>query len=98
VNGQQLINAWNDHAPRKDQGKITLQAGQKYDIKLNYYERKGGAVMQLYWSTPSKAQQIIPKAYLYSSVSTHSGSDSSTNSSGGFNTHSGSDSRTNITF
>lgn len=68
VNGQQLINAWNDHAPRKDQGKITLQAGQKYDIKVNYYERKGGAVMQLYWSTPSKAQQIIPKAYLYSSV------------------------------
>ena len=68
VNGQQLINAWNDHVPRQDQGKITLQAGQKYDIKVDYYERTGGALMQLSWSTPSIAKQIIPKAYLYSSI------------------------------
>jgi PA14 domain len=70
VNGQQLINAWNDHSPRQDKGKITLQAGQKYDIKVDYYERTGGALMQLSWSTPSIAQQIIPKSYLYSSVPT----------------------------
>jgi PA14 domain len=68
VNGQQLINAWNDHGPQQDSGTITLQAGQKYDIKVDYYEHTGGAVMQLNWSTPTIARQIIPQAYLYSSV------------------------------
>jgi PA14 domain len=68
VNGQKLIDAWNDHASQQDSGTITLQAGQKYDIKVDYYERTGGAVMQLNWSTPHMAQQPIPQAYLYSSV------------------------------
>jgi PA14 domain len=68
VNGQQLINAWNDHGPQQDSGTITLQAGQKYDIKVDYYEHTGGAVMQLNWSTPTIARQVIPQAYLYSSV------------------------------
>jgi PA14 domain len=68
VNGQQLIDAWNDHGPQQDRGTITLQAGQKYDIKVEYYERAGGSVMQLYWSAPTIAQQVIPQAYLYSSV------------------------------
>jgi PA14 domain len=70
VNGQQLINAWNDHGPQQDSGTITLQAGQKYDIKVNYYDRAGGAVMQLNWATPRIVQQAIPQAYLYSSVVT----------------------------
>jgi hypothetical protein len=70
VNGQQLINAWNDHGPQQDSGIITLQAGQKYDIKVNYYDRAGGAVMQLNWATPRIAQQAIPQSYLYSSVVT----------------------------
>ncbi|WP_404786110.1 PA14 domain-containing protein [Altericista sp. CCNU0014] len=70
VNGQRLIDAWNDHAVRQDSGTISLQAGQKYDIKVNYYERKGEAVAQLYWSAPNIAQQIIPQAYLYSSAGT----------------------------
>ncbi len=70
VNGQQLINAWDDHASKQDSGTITLQAGQKYDIKVNYYERAGGAVMQLNWSAPHIARQVIPQDYLYSSVVT----------------------------
>jgi PA14 domain len=70
VNGQRLINAWNDHAPRFDRGSISLQAGQKYDIKVEYYERSGGAVAELYWSGPNLSQQIIPAKYLYSNQST----------------------------
>jgi PA14 domain len=68
VNGQQLINSWNDHGAQLDSGTISLQAGQKYDIKVDYYERSGAAVMQLYWSAPDIAQQIVPQAYLSSSV------------------------------
>src|SRR5262249_19311313 len=52
VNGQLIINDWTDHAPTYDTGTITLQAGQKYDIKVEYYENTGGAVMQLEWLRP----------------------------------------------
>jgi PA14 domain len=69
VNGQKLIDAWNDHAPQYDSGTITLESGQKYNIQVEYYERGGGAVAQLNWSAPNLLQQVIPTAYLYSSTS-----------------------------
>jgi hypothetical protein len=67
VNGQLLINDWTDHAPTYDSATITLQAGQKYDIKLEYYEDTGGAVMQLEWLRPGQSTfAAIPQANLFS--------------------------------
>jgi hypothetical protein len=43
VNGQQLINNWTNHGPTENSGSIALVAGQKYEIKLEYYEATGGA-------------------------------------------------------
>src|SRR6185295_1420017 len=51
INGQQIINNWTDHAPTEDIGTITLSAGQKYDIQLEFYENGGGAVAKLLWSS-----------------------------------------------
>lgn len=65
VNGVQLINKWVDQGTKEWSGKITLVAGQKYDIKLEYYENGGGAVAQLRWSSPSRSKQIIPQANLF---------------------------------
>src|SRR5262249_37962148 len=46
VNGQLIINNWTNHAPTTNtSAAVTLTAGQKYDIKLEYYENMGGAVM-----------------------------------------------------
>ena len=70
VNGQQLINNWTDHAPVDNSGNIALVAGQKYDIKVEFYQNAGGAVAQLYWSSPSQAKQVIPQAQLYAAAST----------------------------
>jgi hypothetical protein len=66
VNGNQIINNWTDHANASNSGTISLVAGQKYDIVLEYYERAGQAVAQLYWSSVSQPNQIIPKTQLYS--------------------------------
>src|SRR5204863_2430070 len=49
VNGQLLIDHWTAHAATYDTGTITLQAGRRYDIKLEFYENTGAAVMQLEW-------------------------------------------------
>jgi PA14 domain len=65
VDGQNLIDAWNDHAPQLNSGSIDLTAGQKYDIKVDYYQRSGGSIAQLYWAAPDIMRQIVPQAYLY---------------------------------
>jgi hypothetical protein len=66
VNGQQLVNNWTDHPPTTDSGPaITLTAGQKYSITMEYYERGGGAVARLLWSYPGQAQQAIPQSRLF---------------------------------
>lgn len=65
VNGQALINNWTDHAPTENSATIALVAGQKYDIKMEYYENGGGAVAQLLWSSPSTTKQAIPTSQLY---------------------------------
>ena len=69
VNGQEIINDWTDHPPTTDTGTITLAAGQKYTLKVEYYQRYGGAEAQLSWSSPSQASQVIPQSQLYPAAS-----------------------------
>lgn len=68
VNGQQIINNWTVHAPVENSGKIRLEAGKKYDIKVEYFDKAYGAVMQLRWSGPGFGKQIIPTANLFSAT------------------------------
>ena len=70
VNGQLLIDDWTNHAVREKSGKITLQAGQKYDIKLEYFENGGQAVCRLLWKSASQSKQIIPADRLYPEIET----------------------------
>ena len=65
VNGKLLVDDWTNHATREKSGKITLEAGKKYDIKLEYFENGGKAVCKLLWSSGSQSKQVIPKANLY---------------------------------
>nr|WP_262512031.1 PA14 domain-containing protein [Spirosoma pollinicola] len=66
VNNVLLINNWTNHGPTTDTSPgIVLTAGQKYDIKLEYYEFNSGAVLRLQWSIPGLGPQIIPKGRLY---------------------------------
>jgi hypothetical protein len=65
VNGVLVINNWTDHAPTENSGTISLSAGVKYDLKLEYYENGGGAVAQLLWSSPSTPKQVVPQSQLY---------------------------------
>ncbi|MDZ7950918.1 PA14 domain-containing protein [Nostoc sp. DedQUE09] len=72
VNGQQIINKFVDQPATAYSGSIALVAGEKYDIKLEYYENKSNAVSQLAWSSTSQAKEIIPQSQLYSNISTPS--------------------------
>jgi hypothetical protein len=65
VNGQQLINNWTDHGPTLDSGTIQLTAGQKYSIKLQYYQDGGGSELILMWSPLGLPAYVIPQTQLY---------------------------------
>jgi hypothetical protein len=65
VNNQLLVDNWTDHGPTENSGSITLTAGQRYDLKLEYYEAGGGAVAQLSWSSTCETKQAIATAQLF---------------------------------
>jgi hypothetical protein len=68
VNGKLVINDWNTHARKINRGKIFLTQGQRYDIKLEYYDQGGGAFTQLWWNSHTQRGQVIPQEYLFSST------------------------------
>ena len=68
VDGKPLIDDWIDHAPKSDTGTIVMVAGQKYSIKLEYYENMGGAVSKLAWSSDHQSQEVIPQSQLFSGI------------------------------
>lgn len=68
INDTMRINNWTDHASTTDNSSaIYLTAGQKYNIRLEYYEATGGAEVRLRWSYPGQSTQVIPNTYLYQS-------------------------------
>jgi glucose/arabinose dehydrogenase len=69
VNGVQLVNHWNDHSSFEDTGTISLTAGQRYSIRMEFYENGGAATARLLWSHTSIAKAVVPANRLYPVVS-----------------------------
>jgi hypothetical protein len=65
VNNVLLIDKWVNQGTTEWSGTINLTAGQKYDIRMDYYENGGGAVARLLWSHTSQPKQIIPQNRLF---------------------------------
>jgi glucose/arabinose dehydrogenase len=66
VNNVLIIDHWVNQGPTEWSGAIALQAGQRYDLRMEYYENGGGATAQLSWSSPSTPKQIVPASRLFS--------------------------------
>jgi GH43 family beta-xylosidase len=67
VDGHLLIDNWTPHAAVVNSAVYTLAAGQRYDIRLEYFDQAGTAQMRLQWSSPSQPLEAIPAAQLYAS-------------------------------
>ena len=67
VNGQLLINDWSAHTLRSDtSAAVTLSAGLKYDIQMQYYDNTGKAVARLRWLRPGQsAYATVPQTQLF---------------------------------
>lgn len=60
INGQPVVNNWNITTPSVQSGKVTLKAGESYDLQLSYKHGSGGAVSKLEWQSASRARQLVP--------------------------------------
>lgn len=65
VNGQQLVNNWTDHATTENSGTIQLTGGQRYDVRMEFYENGGSATARLLWSSASIPKAVVPSSRLF---------------------------------
>lgn len=65
VNNVLLIDEWKSQGITEYSGAINLTAGQKYEIRMEYYEHVRGASAKLMWSSKSQEKEIIPSSQLY---------------------------------
>jgi hypothetical protein len=65
VNGQKVIDNWQNQAATATQGTLPLVAGRRYDIRVDYYEYDQTAQLLLAWSSPRQPFEVIPTHQLY---------------------------------
>jgi hypothetical protein len=73
VNDQLLIDKWQAQGATDWTNAIALQAGARYDLKLEYLQAGGAAQAHLYWYSASQSKQVIPNNCLYPTNSTGNG-------------------------
>jgi uncharacterized protein (DUF1800 family) len=67
VNNALIINNWTDHSPTEDFAPpMTLVGGQRYPVRIEFYENGGGATAGFAWTINGGEKQIIPQVNLYS--------------------------------
>ncbi|NJM14578.1 MAG: carbohydrate-binding protein [Bacteroidales bacterium] len=68
VNNVLVIDKWIAFYGTANGTPISLSAGVKYNIKMEYFEGGGGAQAKLYWQSASQAKEIIPSSQLFSVI------------------------------
>ncbi|HWD92599.1 MAG TPA: PA14 domain-containing protein [Verrucomicrobiae bacterium] len=69
VNGQLLIDKWRDDSGTEVSGSLALTGGQRYDIRVEYYENGGFASAKLEWDSASQAREVVPTGVLFADTS-----------------------------
>ncbi len=63
IAGQALVNRWAFTDPPIDEVTISLSAGQRVPIKLEFRQGSGGAGVRLEWAFPGQPVEVIPRRY-----------------------------------
>src|SRR6266511_1821746 len=72
VNSQLVIDRWQPpFKPHTRSAPVDLKAGEKADIRVEYYDGGGKATIHLLWSSASTRKQIIPQRHLYPEAATN---------------------------
>ena len=66
IGGKQFIDDWNVHGAKENSFQFDMVAGQKYPIRLEYFQGENGAEIQLNWTDPLNVSIPVPRTQLYS--------------------------------
>jgi hypothetical protein len=65
INNTRLIDRWTNGSETAS-GSVALTAGEKYDLKLEYYDyRSAAATCRLEWASALQSREVIPKNHLF---------------------------------
>jgi hypothetical protein len=65
LNGQVVIDHWLLRSAADSTYTFTAEAGQRYRIRMEYYEHTGAAVARLWWQSANEPKGPIPTSQLY---------------------------------
>lgn len=68
IDDKLVVDKFKNQAATSHKGTIALEAGQKYDIQMDYYEDRGKATAELSWSSQSQELEIVPESSLFNGV------------------------------
>lgn len=53
IDGKQVIDAWVSRPAAEDRAIVTLEAGKRYHVVIEYFDGGGDAFARLYWRAPA---------------------------------------------
>ena len=72
--GDKLIcDAWRVADSAEISGDLDLTAGQRYDLRLEYYDNLGPARLRLSWTGPGIPKSLIPRSQFHAAIGTKPG-------------------------
>jgi alpha-glucosidase (family GH31 glycosyl hydrolase) len=64
IEGEKVIDKWVQQAPTTYDHIITLEKDKTYRIRLQYFEKGGGAVARLQWQKPKKKYEVKQNVWI----------------------------------
>jgi hypothetical protein len=65
IDGRLVIDDWKGRpVVVENRGEIQLEAGRRYDLKIEYFNGGDLGVLRLFWSSPSQKEEIVPSRQL----------------------------------
>ena len=58
LNGELVVDEWHNRGMTTDQVELDMEAGEKYAIKLEYFDNGGDAICQLLWEVPATTDDL----------------------------------------
>lgn len=65
VGNKLLVDTSANTGFKEGYGSISMEAGKKYDVVIEYREKASLAELKLYWSYPGQSKEIVPTTRLY---------------------------------
>lgn len=69
LNDELVIDAWQERWLKESQATVNLIAGQRYRLRVEYFDKTEAAAIYFRWSSPSTTRRIVPQSQLFCPVS-----------------------------